>query len=89
MMESTAMSARFMVIAAAALTIAGAAVAESAKPEVRPASQPASRPVQVLMASADQVQARVGSADQAAPAPVKRPRAARVTTCRCGDPQQQ
>jgi adenosine/AMP kinase len=89
MMESTAMSARFILIAAATLTIAGVAVAEPSKPEVQSASQPASRPVQVLMASADQVQARVGSVDQAAPAPVKRPRAARVTTCRCGDQQGQ
>jgi hypothetical protein len=87
MMESTAMSARFMVIAAAALATAGVAVAaEPVKPEVQQASQPTTRPAQVLLASAEQVQAPVAPSDQ--PAPVKR-RAARVTTCRCGDPEQQ
>jgi hypothetical protein len=40
----------------------------------------------VVLASADQVGDVQASADQPA-APVKRPRAARVTTCRCGDQQ--
>ena len=80
----TVMHARFTIIAAAALTVATAALAEPAK--APSASQTPSRPSPVVLASADRV---VGAASttQASPTPAKRPRAARVTNCRCGAPQ--
>jgi hypothetical protein len=83
------MSARLMVIVAAALTAASPAIgADPVKPEAREASQPVNRPAEVLLASADQVRAPAQSGEQPNTTPVKRPRAARVTTCRCGDPEQ-
>ena len=82
------MNARFVMIAAAALTIAANAAAEPPKVEAREASQPANRPAEVLLASAEQIRTPTPTADQPSATPVKRPRAARVTTCRCGDPQQ-
>ena len=65
------MRTRYLLIASAGLAIAVSAAAEPAKP-VHAASQPTNRPAEVIMASAEQI-----------PAPAKRPRAARVTTCRC------
>ena len=83
------MYARLIVIAAATLTVANPAFAEPAKPHGQePATQPATRPAAVVLASADTVrEVTPSSTDQAAPQ-VKRPRTARVTTCRCGDPSQ-
>ena len=76
------MHARFVLIAAASLVTSSAFAADAPTVPVHPASQPQSSPV--VLASADQV--RAPSAEQQAPAPQKR-RIARVTTCRCGDPQ--
>jgi len=80
------MHARLMIIAAAASMLGTSAFAEPPKPHVAQAAQPASPPAQVVMASADQIRGPAPDAEQAAP-PVKRPRVARVTTCRCGDQQ--
>jgi hypothetical protein len=82
----TAMHARLMVIAAATLTMGTSAIAEPAKTREPHAAQPASPPAQVVLASADQIREPSPNAEQATP-PVKRPRVARVTTCRCGDQQ--
>jgi hypothetical protein len=83
----TVMNARIL-IAATALTMATSGLAEPAKAPAAEAGKAASRPAQVVMASADQVEAPAPAADQPAATPAKRPRAARVTTCRCGDPAQ-
>lgn len=83
--ENPVMHARWMVIAATALTMAATAVAEPVQPVARDAAQPASQPRPVLLASAEQIRAPAAG-EQAAPSPVKRPRVARVTSCRCGDP---
>jgi hypothetical protein len=80
LMECPTMLVRSIVLAAA-LT-ATAAFAEPAKPQSQESSQTPSRPV--VLASAEGAKAPVAAADQQAPA--KRPRVARVTTCRCGDP---
>ena len=81
------MYARLIVIAAAALTVANPVVAEPAKPRAaEPTTQPATRPAAIVLASAETVGDVPPSTEQAAP-PVKRPRTARVTTCRCGDQQ--
>ena len=82
------MHARLMIIAAAALTISTSAFAEPAKTPAAKQPQPATPPAEVVLASADTVRVAAPSADQPA-APVKRPRVARVTTCRCGDQQAQ
>ena len=79
------MSARFVMMAAAALAMSGNAAAEPPKAPAQEAAQPPSRPAGVLIASADQVRAPAPTPDQPNAAPVKRPRAARVTACRCGD----
>jgi hypothetical protein len=82
------MHARLMVIAVAALVAGTPTFAEPAKPREAQPAQPASRPAAVVLASADQVGQIAPTGDQQA-APVKRPRTARVTTCRCGDQQAQ
>jgi hypothetical protein len=82
----TAMHARLMVIAAAVLTMGASAIAEPAKTRDPQAVQPASPPAQVVLASADQIRDPSPNAEQVTP-PVKRPRVARVTSCRCGDQQ--
>lgn len=71
-------------IASAALAVAARAAAEPAKP-LHPAVQPANRPAEVMMASADQIAVAIPAAvtDGQEAAPAKKPRAARVTTCRC------
>lgn len=75
------MHSRYLIIAAGALAFAGTAAAEPAKPAEKPAAQPASeRPAEVVLASADRAPAMV---EQAQASPAKKPRAARVTTCRC------
>jgi hypothetical protein len=80
------MHVRFTMTAAAALVLAATANAQPAETPAAPASRPSSRPAPVMLASADHV-ANPGSGD-AGQVPVKRPRAARITTCRCGgDPQ--
>jgi hypothetical protein len=88
MMRNPAMHVRFAVVAAA--TLLGAAAVAAAEPASAPAkapAQPQSHPAPVVLASADQVQAPAADAQPAAQP--KRARVARVTTCRCGDPQVQ
>ena len=76
------MYARLIVIAA---TLAIGTAAAAAPPKPQAAAAPAtSKPV--VLASADTVNTNPVATDGQAPAPVKR-RAARVTSCRCGDPQ--
>ena len=70
------------ILIAASLTAATAVLAEPPKPQAQPPSQPSSRPI--VLASAETVKGPAAAADQQAPA--KRPRVARVTSCRCGDP---
>jgi hypothetical protein len=79
------MHARFVTIAAAALTLSTSA---SAEPPKSPAPQNAAQahPAPVVLASADHVGTPAPVAE--VPAQAKPHRAARVTTCRCGgDPQ--
>ena len=77
------MTARFSIIVAALLTIGATASAEPAKTPA-PDAKPANSSAPVVLASADQVRPPAPAGDQAAPAPAKH-RAARVTTCRCGE----
>lgn len=86
------MHARFLMFAVAPLALAGAAAAQPAKPADPPKADAtaSSRPVPVVLASADEVVAPSAGPNAAATAAAKRPRAMRVTTCRCGgDPQTQ
>ena len=78
------MRVRLLVAAFAGLSFAAAAVAEPAKAPVQKAGQPADRPVELVVASADTVRA-AEVAETQPDAPAKRERKARVTTCRCGD----
>ena len=82
------MLVRYLLIGAAAMSLAVPAAAEPARPESAEANRPESRPAEVVLASAEQVSVpppAVQAAEQApAAAPVKK-RAARVTTCRCAD----
>lgn len=71
---------------AAATTIGSSAFAEAPKGEPIRAVQPQPARTEVVLASADTVHAPAPEAAQSSPAPAKR-RVARVTTCRCGDPQ--
>jgi hypothetical protein len=84
--EELVMHARFILIAAATAMTATAHAAEPAKPAPQPAAQNQPRPAELLLASADHVQAPATADQQAAPKPH---RVARVTTCRCGDQQAQ
>ena len=82
------MFTRTLLIASTILAIAAPAAADPAEPaqrETASAQAPTSRPAQVVLASAEQVQAQLPADTQAAATPPKRPRAARVTSCRCGD----
>ena len=81
------MFTRTLLAASAILAIAAPAAADPANPVQRESAvqAPANRPAQVVLASAEQVQAEVPADTQAAATPPKRPRAARVTSCRCGD----
>ena len=81
------MDARLMLIAASALGFATIAPAEPAKPPA-PAASPAPKERPVMLASAEvPASPAAAQADSAAaPAvPARKPRAARVTTCRCAD----
>lgn len=83
------MTPRWLIVAIA-LSAATVASAEPTQSTGRDSDQQGNREAPVILASAE----RVPSADSPAaetqePAtPAKRPRAARVTTCRCGDPGQ-
>jgi hypothetical protein len=86
-MEGRAMRSRCLLIASiAAVTgaAAGAEPAQPAAPTAREQAQPASAPKPVVLASADQVRTPLPTESAAPATPAKRPRAARVTTCRCG-----
>ena len=79
------MDARQMLIAVSALGLATGAAAEPAKapPPTAPAKERA-----VILASAEvRASPSVASTDSATPpaAPARKPRAARVTSCRCAD----
>jgi len=75
------MRLRLLIVTAAAFMLPGSAFAEPAK---LPQPRQAARPAPVILASADQLAGQPQLPAQAAAAPVKRPRAARATTCRCG-----
>ena len=84
------MDARLMLIAASALSLATIAAAEPAKsPAPAAPSGPSGtkdRPVVLASAEIPAAAAVVGTDGAAAPAvPARKPRAARVTTCRCAD----
>ena len=71
---------------AAIVLIASPALAEPKERNMRVAtSEPRRRVTEVVLASAEPIHASPDSA-QPASAPSKR-RVARITTCRCGDPQ--
>ena len=89
------MHTRFMLVAAlAAMTLTAPLGAEPVKAPAQPAAQPVDRPAEILVASAEirspGQNAEAPQSEAQAPAPAKRPRAARVTTCRCAGqiPQQ-
>jgi hypothetical protein len=81
------MKCRLIAIVTAANLVASAAFAEPPKAAASNSAptQPALK--QVVFASADSVQSTAPDHGQQAASTPKRPRAARVTTCRCGDPQ--
>jgi ethanolamine ammonia-lyase small subunit len=70
-------------IAAAAL-VATSAFAQPAPSDSRPTAQSDQHRPDLVLASADSVRVQAPAADQPSQ-PTKRPRAARVTSCRCGD----
>ena len=83
------MYARLIVVAALTLTMGNPLLAEPAKTrDQQPQARPATPSAAVVLASAETIRDVAPSADQQA-APVKRPRVARVTTCRCGGQQAQ
>ena len=75
------MNARFVLIPAV-LVSASAFAAEPPKAPVQPADQQQPAPAQVVLASATDIHA--STPDPHSPTANKRPRVARVTTCRCG-----
>jgi hypothetical protein len=79
------MRARLTVIAAI-LTIGSAAFAEPPKSQPAPPPSMQKSPAEVILASAEGTHAPNADAGQPNAVPAKR-RIARVTTCRCGDPQ--
>lgn len=80
------MYARLVLIAAVSLTSISARAAEPVKPAQQQTAQPQRAQAPVVLASASDVEATPPSDQQAQTPPKKRH--ARVTTCRCGDPQQ-
>lgn len=85
------MLVRYLLIGAVAMSLTAPAAAEPAKPAPAEAGRPESRPVDVVLASAEQVRVALpavqdpaAAGQTPAAAPVKK-RAARVTTCRCAD----
>ena len=76
-------------IVAASLVLAWPAAAEQSEPaKAQQASQPAEQRAPAVLASADAVKLPTALKAGDAAAPAKKPRAARVTTCRCGDVNQ-
>lgn len=80
------MQARFVLIATIAVTSAGIAGAEPQKSPAKPAVQLQQASPPVILASADEPRTPAATEPQVQ-VQAKRPRIARVTTCRCGDPQ--
>lgn len=79
------MTARLMFVAATTLALATPAVAaDPAKPDLHQGG--AVQPQREIVLASAETNATAPVADAQVPAPVKR-RVARVTTCRCGDPQ--
>ena len=77
-----------LMVAAIALMSAGGLGAEPLQIPARDASQPLEdRAVEVVLASADEDPISTSAVEQRDAAPPKPHRAARVTTCRCGDPR--
>jgi hypothetical protein len=74
-----------LTVIVAMLTIAGPAFAEPAKPAAKPASKPQAA-AEIVLASADVVRPAATQSVASTTPPAKR-RIARVTSCRCGDPQ--
>jgi hypothetical protein len=79
------MNARFILIAAAALTSVGASAAEPSKPAQQPSAQPQHASPQVVLASAAQVTPAPDDQQAQPTATPPKKRVGRVTTCRCGD----
>jgi len=79
------MFTRYLLLSASILAVASPALADPAKPAPRETvvDADAPRPAQVVLASAEQVASTAPAEDTQANTPPKRPRAARVTTCRC------
>jgi hypothetical protein len=77
------MDMRYLLVAPFALAFAGATSAAPANPAAKAEEPTVSRPATVVLASAEQVAAAVQSPPGQAVTPAKRPRAARVTSCRC------
>ena len=78
------MRVRQFVIAVAAASIATAAAAADPTGPARNSAQPAELQAPVVVASAEPVRSPAVLAQGAAPAPAKRVRTARVSSCRCG-----
>jgi hypothetical protein len=88
-MEGLAMRRHRLLIVSTVFAIGTAAsAAEPVKPEARDTTQPTVRPAAIVLASADRLQPATPAAQEQGAVPVKRPRAARVTTCRCGGQDQ-
>lgn len=76
------MKARFVLIAVTLISTSAFA-ADAPKAAVQGAAQPQADPPQVVLASADEMRP-ASPGDRQSAAPERRPRVARVTTCRCG-----
>ncbi|MFL6720498.1 MAG: hypothetical protein ACJ8FT_01670 [Sphingomonas sp.] len=76
---------RAPVLMIAALTCGSAAAAAQPEKDQRPV-RASKAPAQVVLASASEVRTPSAEETQPSSTPAKRP-IARVTTCRCGDPQ--
>jgi hypothetical protein len=81
------MNARIIAFSAAVSLCGAAYAAEPAKPPVSQPEPAQEHRVEIVLASADQV--NNGPAQQQAQQPARHARVARVTTCRCGDQQDQ
>jgi hypothetical protein len=81
------MNARVVIIAAALFASGSAFAAEPAQPPVRQPDQAQIHRAEIVLASAEQVNS--GPADQQVQPVRRHARVARVTTCRCGDQQDQ
>ena len=75
-----------LVVVYTAVAVSAAAVAQPSKNDSRPPATTRSPAAPVVLASASQAPAPSAADGQRPPDPAKR-RIARVTTCRCGDPQ--